>query len=142
MDTSDVALELEKSEAVPFHAEATTDNAVTQRDSDADKCLNTSPIHAANAYDEEVKSTAVLSNPVAAAAAAAAIRNDVSEETERSAHIPQKAASFRPNLNDGHRDPRAAKPPPGKDLDPLSTFIMLRSQQTAPVTATPPPGRL
>ncbi|XP_070689528.1 protein shortage in chiasmata 1 ortholog [Pempheris klunzingeri] len=50
-------------------------------------------------------------------------------KTERSAHISEQAASPRPNTRDNHRHPTES------GLDPLSTFMILRSQQTAPVSA-------
>ncbi|XP_068994580.1 protein shortage in chiasmata 1 ortholog [Embiotoca jacksoni] len=58
-------------------------------------------------------------------------------ETEPSARISEQTVSSGPNIRDGRRGPLFTRRPPEKDLDPLSTFMMLRSQQAAPVTATP-----
>lgn len=55
-------------------------------------------------------------------------------KAEQSVHTPpEQTVSLRLNVRDGHRG--LTRRPPKKDLDPLSTFMMLRSQQT--VTAAP-----
>lgn len=66
-------------------------------------------------------------------------KNDTNTErddwkVEQSIHTPpEQTVSLRLNVGDGHRS--LTRRPPKKDLDPLSTFMMLRSQQT--VTAAP-----
>ncbi|XP_051807077.1 protein shortage in chiasmata 1 ortholog [Acanthochromis polyacanthus] len=55
-------------------------------------------------------------------------------KTEENVHISEQTVSSR----DDHTGLLFTRRPPEKDLDPLSTFMMLRSQQAAPVTVTAP----
>ncbi len=118
---------------------------------------NTFLMHAVNTSNNEVKpATIIFSKPAAPTKDEASDKKRSSEvvfsarkidagrddcKTEQRAHVPHQAASFRLNIRDNHRRP------PEEDLDPLSTFMILRSQQKPTVTATPPsfsrtPGRL
>ncbi|CAB1426361.1 unnamed protein product [Pleuronectes platessa] len=58
-------------------------------------------------------------------------------ETEQSVHAPEQIVSSPPIIRDNHRPQQVTRRPPEKELDPLSTFMALRSQQMAPVTAAP-----
>lgn len=137
---------LKKSETAAFHAEAAADDMLLQRETVADTPQNTFLMHTVNTTNKEVKpATLMLSKPADtdkdgvsdkrfSEAAAVSFARKVNtgrdaRQTEQSAHIPEQAVSSRLNIRDNHRRP------PEKDLDPLSTFMMLRSQQTAPVTA-------
>ncbi|XP_053181467.1 protein shortage in chiasmata 1 ortholog [Scomber japonicus] len=72
---------------------------------------------------------------------------DVSESQSQLSNVPS-----RPNIRDNHRGILVSKRPREKDLDPLSTFMMLRSQQRSPqscvntaapkVDKQPPPSEL
>ncbi|XP_029915556.1 protein shortage in chiasmata 1 ortholog [Myripristis murdjan] len=58
--------------------------------------------------------------------------NEVTSHTGRdeggSVFVPRQAVLPRLSVRDNHRSLPVAKHPPNKDLDPLSTFIMLRTQ--------------
>lgn len=62
-------------------------------------------------------------------------KNMKAGEDEQSAHIAEQVLSFTPS-NDRGLQPFTKRPLP-KDLDPLSAFMILRSQHKDPVT-TPP----
>uniref|UniRef100_A0A8D3DFF4 Uncharacterized protein n=2 Tax=Scophthalmus maximus TaxID=52904 RepID=A0A8D3DFF4_SCOMX len=50
-------------------------------------------------------------------------------------HATEQTVSYRQEIRDDHRHQPVTRRPPEKELDPLSSFMMLRSQQTTPVTA-------
>lgn len=132
--------------------EAAADDTLLQKETSQ----NTFLMHTVNTNIKEVKPATVIFSKPAATTKDASDRKRSSEvvssarkidagrddcKTEPRVHVPQEAASSRLNIRDNHRRP------PEEDLDPLSTFIMLRSQQIPPVTATPlsltrTPGRL
>lgn len=59
------------------------------------------------------------------------------EQSQSQSSVLQQAVPLKKDNSKSHF---GAKCPPQKDLDPLSTFIMLRSQQSPAVTATPAPS--
>ncbi|XP_042276574.1 protein shortage in chiasmata 1 ortholog isoform X3 [Thunnus maccoyii] len=66
-------------------------------------------------------------------------KNDISH-TGRDvceSQLEQSGVPSRPNIRDNHGGVPVSRRPPEKDLDPLSTFMMLRSQQIAAATVTP-----
>ncbi|XP_029999100.1 protein shortage in chiasmata 1 ortholog [Sphaeramia orbicularis] len=67
------------------------------------------------------------------------IRHTAADEQENRSQLSsiEQAVAFKVNMKDTHRGTVAARCQPDKDLDPLSSFIMLRSWQTTPVTAIP-----
>lgn len=135
---------LMKSESVAFHAEATTVDTLLQKETVADASQNTFLMHS-----EDVKPAAVMfSKPAAATtnttekvshkkfpevAAMSSARSSIDCRTEQDGHIPESTVSSRLN----NRGPLVKRLPPEKELDPLSTFMILRSQQKAPVTEAP-----
>lgn len=144
---------MKKSGAVAFHAEAATDDRLLhRRGTVADTCQVL--VHTVNTNDKEVKPES-FSNP------AATNKDDVSTkfsaheidtgrdgcQTVGSTQILEQVVSSRLNFRDNHRGLLVERCLPEKNPDPLSTFMMLRAQQTASVGATPQnmartPGRL
>ncbi|KAG8011879.1 protein C9orf84 [Nibea albiflora] len=121
-----------------------------QRESLPETCKNTFLMHSVNTDSKEVKSaTSIFSK------SAAATRDDFLDETfseveavlpahkmdtgrddrktEQSAHTLGLAAPSRLNISDNHSQ-MLTRRPPEKDPDALSIFMLLRSQQRAPVT--------
>lgn len=145
MNPINKAPHLKKYEAVAFHAEATTDDRLPRRETVADTCQNPFLMLTVNKHDKEVKAESLLfSKP------AATTKDEVSAvfsareieagrdgcTTVQSDHVLEQVASSRLNIRDNHRGLLVRTRPPEKSLDPLSTFMMLRAQQTAPVGAT------
>ncbi|XP_026176904.1 protein shortage in chiasmata 1 ortholog [Mastacembelus armatus] len=133
-----------KSENAISDAEAATDNTVFQKGTAADLSWNTFLLHSQEVNPEIV----IIPKPAAntdnkyeisgerfpeVAAMSFASKNVSSMgrddfDTKPSSLTTKQAVSGRLNS-------RIMRRPPEKDLDPLSTFMILRSQQTAPVTA-------
>ncbi|XP_056233081.1 protein shortage in chiasmata 1 ortholog isoform X2 [Seriola aureovittata] len=134
-----------------FHAKAATDDPLLQKE------ILTDTLHTSNTNNKDVKkpATVLFSKPAAAtntkddisvvrfsevADVSSARKNHTNTvrddcKTKQSAHTPEWTASSRVNIRDNHRGV-VTRRPPEKDLDPLSTFMILRSQQTAPLTGT------
>ncbi|KAM9858575.1 protein shortage in chiasmata 1 ortholog [Aulostomus maculatus] len=62
-------------------------------------------------------------------------RDVCKSQSERSDNIIERDIPSRLKVRDDHRGILGARHPPQKHLDPLSTFMMLRSHQISPVTA-------
>lgn len=132
--------DLEKSKAVAFPAKASTDGTLSKSETVAvDSCQKTLLVHTVNTINEEVKPAATtrdeisdkrFSDIVAVFSAHKINTEGYDQKTEQSINTSKKTVSSTVKIGDNH------KHPPKKDLDPLSTFMILRSQQTAPVTAT------
>ncbi|KAM9360190.1 protein shortage in chiasmata 1 ortholog [Symphorus nematophorus] len=141
---------LKKSEAVALHAEAAANDTILHRETVADTCQNTFLMHTVATNDKEVKPANLIGSKTAAstkdevsdnrfsevAAMISAYKDDMNTgrgncKTEQSAYTPEQVVSSRLNTRDNY------KLPPEKELDPLFTFMILRSQQRAPVTAAP-----
>nr|XP_020444213.1 uncharacterized protein C9orf84 homolog isoform X2 [Monopterus albus] len=139
---------LDKCQSAASHAEATTHNIRLQKGTAADMCQNTVLMHTVNTNNEEVKNAPLMFSRLIAstntkdevsdgrfpevAATSSACKNNIGAgrvdcKTVQSSHMPDQAMS-------SGLDTRR---PPEEDLDPLSSFMILRSQQTAPVTAAP-----
>ncbi|XP_027133830.1 protein shortage in chiasmata 1 ortholog isoform X2 [Larimichthys crocea] len=145
--TNKTELPHSKSETAACHAEATTDETFLRRETVAETCKNTFLMHSVNTDNKDVKS----------AKPAAATRDEVLDETfseieavlsahkidtgrddcktEQSAHTLGLAVSSRLNIRDNHSQ-LLTRRPPEEDPDPLSIFMILRSQQRAPTLAT------
>uniref|UniRef100_UPI003AB0A4C6 protein shortage in chiasmata 1 ortholog n=1 Tax=Centroberyx gerrardi TaxID=166262 RepID=UPI003AB0A4C6 len=65
------------------------------------------------------------------------IRDEGESRPEQIASVPKHGILPRLGVRDNHRSLPAARHPPQKDLDPLSTFMMLRSQLRASVPGLP-----
>ncbi|XP_038560284.1 protein shortage in chiasmata 1 ortholog isoform X2 [Micropterus salmoides] len=120
---------LKKSEA----AEATADDTLLQKEKAADTSQNTFLMHTVNTNDKEVKPATTTKDEVSHKRFPEVVDDC---KVEQSAHMLKQAVSSRLNIKDNHRGLLVKEHPPEKDLDPLSTFMILRSQQTASVTAT------
>ncbi|XP_044051343.1 protein shortage in chiasmata 1 ortholog [Siniperca chuatsi] len=125
---------LKKSETAVFHAGDTADDTLLQKETVADTSQNTFLVHTVNTNNKDVKPAATTKDEVSDKRFPE-VADDC--KTEQSTHTPEQATSSRLNSRDNHRGLLVTRRPPEKDLDPLSTFMILRSQQTAPVTATP-----
>ncbi|XP_030274242.1 protein shortage in chiasmata 1 ortholog isoform X4 [Sparus aurata] len=131
---------LEKSKAVAFPAKASTDGTLSKSETVAvDSCQKTLLVHTVNTINKEVKPAATnkdeisdkrFSDIVAVFSAHKINTEGYDHKTEQSINTPEKTVPSTVKIRDNH------KHPPKTDLDPLSTFMILRSQQTAPVTAT------
>lgn len=129
-------------------AEATADDTFLQKETVADMSQSASLMHTVNTNNKEVKpATLIFSKPAAithakdevsdkrfleVAARFPARKNDV-DTSRDDCRTERSVVSSR----DDHRGPLDKRRPSEKDLDPLSTFMILRSQQMAQVTATP-----
>lgn len=60
-------------------------------------------------------------------------RDKSEHQPEQSAPNPEQAVPSSLSVRDNHIGLLITRHPPGKDLDPLSSFMMLRSQQTAAI---------
>uniref|UniRef100_A0A8P4GRS3 Protein shortage in chiasmata 1 ortholog n=1 Tax=Dicentrarchus labrax TaxID=13489 RepID=A0A8P4GRS3_DICLA len=138
--------DLKKSKAIALHAEATEDDGLLQRETVVD--VNTFLMHTVSTNNKEVKPAATIKEEypdksrTEVAATFSVCKDDINTgrdecKTEQSTHTPEQAASSRLNIRDNHSSLLNTRRPPEKDLDPLSTFIILRSQQRAPATGTP-----
>ncbi|KAI3372610.1 hypothetical protein L3Q82_023088, partial [Scortum barcoo] len=121
-------------------SEAAADDTLVEKESPQ----NTFLMHTVSTNNNEVKPATITFSKHAASTEGKALdkKTEVTSftskidagrddcKTEQRAHVPEKAASTRLNIRDNHRHP------PKEDLDPLSTFMTLRSQQTPSVTAT------
>ncbi|XP_059192347.1 protein shortage in chiasmata 1 ortholog isoform X2 [Centropristis striata] len=131
---------LKKSETAACHDEATAEDLFLQKETVADTSQNASLMHRVNTNMKEVKPAATNNTRddvsdktfLEVAAKFSAPTNDVNagrdDRKKEQSHV-----SFR----DDHTGLLATRRPPGKDLDPLSTFMRLRSQQTSPTPAAP-----
>ncbi|XP_053277060.1 protein shortage in chiasmata 1 ortholog [Pleuronectes platessa] len=147
-----------KKEETSLHTEAATEHFPLQQQSHAETSQNKLRIHNVNMNNKEVKpATLTLSKPavvfntkeemsnvrffeVTALSSARKNNRDTGVydcETEQSVHAPKQIVSSPPIIRDNHRPQQVTRRPPEKELDPLSTFMALRSQQMAPVTAAP-----
>ncbi|XP_058492394.1 protein shortage in chiasmata 1 ortholog isoform X2 [Solea solea] len=142
---------MKKPEDAALQAEAARDNR-QQKEITADMSQNTL-LQNVNTNNEEVK----MSKPAASAnakdpspkvrfsdlaALSSAHKNDTVTggedfQTKHSFLPPEQAVSTTLKIRDNLSHQPITKRPPEKDLDPLSTFMILRSQQTTPVTAAP-----
>ncbi|XP_068577022.1 protein shortage in chiasmata 1 ortholog [Cebidichthys violaceus] len=104
--------------------ETAADDTRLQKQSVAATCQNASPMHAVNTNDKEVKPAPVTFLKFAANA-----------DTKESFLDGAGAFPARENGISARRP--VTRRPPVKDLDPLDTFMVLRSQQTAAVTEAP-----
>ncbi|XP_071339672.1 protein shortage in chiasmata 1 ortholog isoform X2 [Trachinotus anak] len=148
-------LHLKKPETAAFHADAVTDDPVLQKEILADTSPDTFLMNNFNTNKKEVQpATLLFLKPAAATntqdeisdvrvsevAAMSSVRKNKTNagrddcKTEQSVHAPECTVSSRLNIRDSHRGLVTSRSPE-KDLDPLSNFMILRSQQTAPVTA-------
>ncbi|XP_036953332.1 protein shortage in chiasmata 1 ortholog isoform X4 [Acanthopagrus latus] len=130
---------LEKSEAVAFPDKASTDGTQSKSETVADSYQKTFLVHTVNTISKEVKPAATNKDEISdkrfsdivAVFSAHKINTEGHDcKTEQSINTPERTVSSTVKIGDSH------KYPPKKDLDPLATFMILRSQQTAPVTAT------
>ncbi|XP_041854382.1 protein shortage in chiasmata 1 ortholog isoform X2 [Melanotaenia boesemani] len=102
-----------------------------------------SPVHAVSPGNKEEKPTAIIGTKKdLSEKRLPAQRNTVNivEDNRRpsqSTNDPEMLLSSRLNVRDYYRSLMSAQLQPEKDFDPLSTFMMLRSQQVPPVDATP-----
>ncbi|KAK2837948.1 hypothetical protein Q5P01_015160 [Channa striata] len=135
---------LEKSRSVAFRAEATTDDIIVQKEPFVDTFLSRCPKH-----NDRVRPANIFSKPAAAtntgdkmfpdvAAVSSAHNHNIRTNkencrTEQRSRVPERPVSFR--LND--RGPLVTRCPKEKELDPLSTFMMLRSQHNVLVPSVP-----
>ncbi|XP_047197297.1 protein shortage in chiasmata 1 ortholog [Hippoglossus stenolepis] len=145
-----------KKQETSLHTEADTDDSPLQQQNHADASQNKLLMLNVNMNNKEVKpATLTLSKPAAAsntkeeisnvrffevAALSSALQNNRDTydcKTEQSVHTPEQTVSSPPIIRDNHRHQQVTSRPPEKELDPLSTFMALRSQQVAPVTAAP-----
>ncbi|XP_076007238.1 protein shortage in chiasmata 1 ortholog [Genypterus blacodes] len=60
-------------------------------------------------------------------------RDQSEHQPEQSAPNPEQAVSSSLSVRDDHMSVLVTRHPPGRNLDPLSSFMMLRSQQTAAI---------
>ncbi|XP_070820016.1 protein shortage in chiasmata 1 ortholog [Chaetodon trifascialis] len=141
-----------KCDAAACQAETSADEVLLQRETIADTCA---VMHTVNTNNTEVKPAAlILSKPTATtkdevsdkrfsevAAVFSAFKINTGGDNwkkEQSGYTPEQASSSRLNIRDNHRGLQVTRCPPEKDLDPLSIFMILRSQQRAPAPATAP----
>ncbi|XP_060927905.1 protein shortage in chiasmata 1 ortholog [Limanda limanda] len=146
-----------KQETSP-HTEAATDDFPLQQQNHADTSQNKLLMHNVNMNNKEVKPATLTLSKLAAvsntkeeisnvrffevAALSSARKNNRDTggydcETEQSFQTPEQTLFSPPIIRDNHRHQQVTRRPPEKELDPLSTFMALRSQQMAPVTAAP-----
>lgn len=143
-----------KSDAVAFSAEAAADDRLLQPETVADTCQKTVLVHCVNTNEKEVKCETFL-NPAASTKDKVSTVFSAHEvdtgrnscQTVGSTKILEQVVASRLNFRDNHRGLLTKRCLPEKNLDPLSAFMMLRAQQTAPVNATPQstvctPGRV
>ncbi|KAM7019117.1 protein shortage in chiasmata 1 ortholog [Tautogolabrus adspersus] len=137
---------LEKSETAVFQPEITADDTLLQREAVADTSQNTFLSHAVNTDNKNVKHAATSYSKdkdeafPEVSALSSALKNSIQtcqddRKIEHSTHTSQQAASSRLNIRDNGRGPQVMRLPPKEDLDPLSTFMRMRSQQTAPAAS-------
>ncbi|XP_065818117.1 protein shortage in chiasmata 1 ortholog [Labrus bergylta] len=136
---------LEKCETAVFNPEITADDTLLQREAVADTSQNTFLSHRVGTDETDVKHAATntttdkdeaFSEVSALSSALKNIKTCQDErKTENSTHTSQQAASSRLNTRDNGRGPQVLRLPPAGELDPLSTFMRLRSQQTAPAAS-------
>lgn len=122
-----------------------------QKETIADSSQNTFPTHTVNTNNKEVKpaTTSKIKHEITemyseVAARSSARKNDISH-TGRDvceSQLEQSDVPSRLNTRDNHGGFLVSRRPPVKDLDPLSTFMMLRSQQTPPSCDGDTPGKL
>ncbi|XP_078105996.1 protein shortage in chiasmata 1 ortholog [Sander vitreus] len=140
--------QLKTCETAASPAEATADNTFLQKETVADMSQSASLMHTVNTLNKEVKpATLIFSKPAAITHA----KDEVSDQRflEVAARFPARKNNVDTSRDDcrtersvvssrdDHRGPLDKRQPSEKDLDPLSTFMILRSQQMARVTATP-----
>uniref|UniRef100_A0A4W6ECT2 Shortage in chiasmata 1 n=1 Tax=Lates calcarifer TaxID=8187 RepID=A0A4W6ECT2_LATCA len=146
-----------KPETAVFHAEAAADDLHLQKEILAHTSQKTFLSHTGNTTNkEEQTATVIFSKPAAVTAntrddiykvrfsevtgLSSARKNDTNRDNwkaKQSTHTPEQTESSTLKIRDNHSGLLVTRRPPEKDLDPLSTFMILRSQQTAPVTAAP-----
>ncbi|XP_006803946.2 protein shortage in chiasmata 1 ortholog [Neolamprologus brichardi] len=129
---------------------STTAETLLQKKTTVDSSPNASQMPAFNTVNKDVKSAPVTSTKYdiggktfsEVASWSSAHKKDISRQghdcqMELSANISEEAVASTLNTRDDDRGLLLARNPPELDLDPLATFMMLRSQQIAPVSASP-----
>jgi len=122
-----------KRETDAFPAEATSAATRLQEETDADAYQNASLMHTANANHKAVKPAPLLFSH----SAATTTRDGVSEG--RFLEDPGVVSARKTEQSAGstahrHRCPQFMRRPPEEELNPLATFMLLRSRHTAPAT--------
>lgn len=136
---------LKTCEAAAFQSEATTEDRFLQGQTDADACQSSALMNTVGPHDKGVKpKAAVLSKPASTArgeepAGFSARKSEVCKKVG-CAPVPEQVASSSLNFTDNRRG-LPVRNPPEKTLDPLSSFLMLRAQQTAPSSLSPSPSQ-
>ncbi|XP_037632604.1 protein shortage in chiasmata 1 ortholog isoform X2 [Sebastes umbrosus] len=136
---------LKKGKTATFHAEAAADDTRLRKETVADASQSSFLMQTVNTNNKDVKPAATTNTKdevsdkrlLEVAAMFCARKNDIN--TFRSDCMTEQSAV---SSRDDHRGVLVARRPPEKDLDPLSTFMILRSQQRAatPQSSTPAPN--
>lgn len=125
---------------VAFHDEATADDPLLQKETVVRQ--NTFPMHSVGTNNEKAKHATSLLSKLAATTEGEAVFSAHKLDTERgdcktkqSTPTPEQADPSILNIRD--RGLQISRRLPETNLDPLSTFIILRSQPSVPVAAIP-----
>ncbi|CAK6959730.1 protein shortage in chiasmata 1 ortholog [Scomber scombrus] len=123
--------------------------AFLQKETITDSSQNSLPTHAVNTNKEVKPAVLMFPKPETTTktkhgvtdkmfsevvSISSARKNDTSYTGREvcESHSQLSDVPSRPNIRDDHRGVLVSRRPPEKDLDPLSTFMMLRSQQRSP----------
>ncbi len=127
---------LKKPDTVALHVEATTDATLPQRETVPAVCQNTFLTHTVTNNREAMCATSAFSKPAATPKDEAVFSPCwINTDKDDCKTEPEPAASS--TLNIRERGLMVSRRRPETDLDPLSTFMILRSQQRASEVATP-----
>lgn len=145
---------LKNNEALAFHPEVSPTERLHPRDTVADAQQNSlQQMHTVNKKEVTpetftlIQPAATTKDGVSTAATAGETWRESCMEVQ-SELVPEQATSSCLNVNEDYRGSSLVwKSPLEKDMDPLSAFLMLRAQQTDPVSAAcqssaSPPGRM
>uniref|UniRef100_A0A668UJC5 Shortage in chiasmata 1 n=2 Tax=Oreochromis aureus TaxID=47969 RepID=A0A668UJC5_OREAU len=129
---------------------STTAETLLQKKTTVDSSPNASQMPAFNTVNKDVKPAAVTSTRYdiggkkfsEVASCSSAHKKGIGRQghdcqMELGANISKEAVASTLNTRDDDRGLLFARNPPELDLDPLATFMMLRSQQITPVSASP-----
>lgn len=145
---------LKNNEAPAFHPEVTPDERLHPRETVADAQQNSLQQMRTVNKKEITPETFTLIQPAATAKGGVSVVASAGETWRESCMevqselVPEQATSSCLSIKEGHRGSLLVRRSPlEEDVDPLSAFLVLRAQQTDPVSAAcqssaSPPGRI
>lgn len=126
---------LKKQGSAAFHAQATPDENCFQREAFANAFQKPAVNTSKRSENQIFTNPPVQTIDVVPDMSASGIDTRSKDRTIQRDHSLEQVASSRPNIHDNHRGVVVKRCLPETILDPLSSFMMLRTEQAVPVEA-------